>query len=414
MPSQRLFTRNFIFLVFGQISSLCGNYTLKFALSMYILEKTGSASAFATILAVAMLPTILLSPLGGILADRANRRSIMVVLDVLSGLTVLFAGLALPLGHEMLVVGILLVVLSVLSAFESPTVQACIPQMLSNDNLTKGNAVVNQVQAIAALVTPFLGSLIYVAFGLAPVLWGTVVCFFLTALLECRIRIEYHRPMRAVGACAVIREDFSVSLRFLRQKQPVILKLLLLAALANLFVSGTVVVGFPYLVRTVLGLSSELYGAAESAMGVAAVLGSLFVGVVGQKLPLRRLAFAFAGLGACLLPAGFAFLASFSPFKIYLILLAAFCCCQFAGSVFSTYAISIIQARTPEKLMGKIMSLVFTLALCAQPLGQVVYGALFDRLASNPAFVLLPSGLVVCAIGALSHPFFASMERRDG
>ena len=414
MPSQRLFTRNFSFLVFGQISSLFGNYTLKFALSMYILEKTGSASAFATILAVAMLPTILLSPLGGILADRANRRSIMVVLDVLSGLTVLFAGLALPLGHEMLVVGILLVVLSVLSAFESPTVQACIPQMLSNDNLTKGNAVVNQVQAIAALVTPFLGSLIYVAFGLAPVLWGTVVCFFLTALLECRIRIEYHRPMRAVGACAVIREDFSVSLRFLRQKQPVILKLLLLAALANLFVSGTVVVGFPYLVRTVLGLSSELYGAAESAMGVAAVLGSLFVGVVGQKLPLRRLAFAFAGLGACLLPAGFAFLASFSPFKIYLILLAAFCCCQFAGSVFSTYAISIIQARTPEKLMGKIMSLVFTLALCAQPLGQVVYGALFDRLASNPAFVLLPSGLVVCAIGALSHPFFASMERRDG
>ena len=106
MPSQRLFTRNFSFLVFGQISSLFGNYTLKFALSMYILEKTGSASAFATILAVAMLPTILLSPLGGILADRANRRNIMVVLDVLSGLTVLFAGLVLPLGHEMLVVGI--------------------------------------------------------------------------------------------------------------------------------------------------------------------------------------------------------------------------------------------------------------------------------------------------------------------
>ena len=51
MPSQRLFTRNFSFLVFGQISSLFGNYTLKFALSMYILEKTGSASAFATILA---------------------------------------------------------------------------------------------------------------------------------------------------------------------------------------------------------------------------------------------------------------------------------------------------------------------------------------------------------------------------
>lgn len=74
----KLFTRNFTFLILGQVSSLIGNYTLKFALSMYVLEQTGSASIFATLLAVAMLPTILLSPFGGILADRANRRNIMV------------------------------------------------------------------------------------------------------------------------------------------------------------------------------------------------------------------------------------------------------------------------------------------------------------------------------------------------
>ena len=65
----KLFTRNFTFLILGQVSSLIGNYTLKFALSMYVLEQTGSASIFATLLAVAMLPTILLSPFGGILAD---------------------------------------------------------------------------------------------------------------------------------------------------------------------------------------------------------------------------------------------------------------------------------------------------------------------------------------------------------
>ena len=79
----KLFTRNFTFLILGQVSSLIGNYTLKFALSMYVLEQTGSASIFATLLAVAMLPTILLSPFGGILADRANRRNIMVGLDTL-------------------------------------------------------------------------------------------------------------------------------------------------------------------------------------------------------------------------------------------------------------------------------------------------------------------------------------------
>ena len=77
---QKLFTRNFTLLIFGQISSLIGNFSLKFALSMYILEQTGSASVFAGLLAISMLPTVLLSPLGGILADRANRRNIMVTL----------------------------------------------------------------------------------------------------------------------------------------------------------------------------------------------------------------------------------------------------------------------------------------------------------------------------------------------
>ena len=63
---------------------------------MYILEQTGSASLFAGLLAASMVPTILLSPFGGILADRADRRAVMVGLDSLSGLTVLLAALALP------------------------------------------------------------------------------------------------------------------------------------------------------------------------------------------------------------------------------------------------------------------------------------------------------------------------------
>ena len=205
----KLFTRNFTFLILGQVSSLIGNYTLKFALSMYVLEQTGSASIYATLLAVAMLPTILLSPFGGILADRANRRNIMVGLDTLSGLTVLVAGLVLPFGHDIWVIGALLVILSVLAAFESPTVQACIPQMLSGNNLMKGNAAVNQVQAIAGLITPFLGSLVYAAFGLTPVLWGTVACFFLTAILECFIRLDYQKAEVTMSVREIIREDFS-------------------------------------------------------------------------------------------------------------------------------------------------------------------------------------------------------------
>ena len=79
-----------------------------------------------------------------------------------------------------------------------------------------------------------------------------------------------------------MKEDFSASMRFLCREQSDILKLLLLAAAVSLFVAGTAVVGFPYLVRTVLGLSAAHYGVAESAMGVASILEAC-AWLYGQK-----------------------------------------------------------------------------------------------------------------------------------
>lgn len=413
MKKEKLFTRNFTLLILGQVSSLTGNYTLKFALSMYVLEQTGSASIFAGMLSAALLPTVLLSPFGGILADRANRKHIMVALDALSGLSVLAAGLLLPLGRELWVIGALLVLLSVLAAFESPTVQACVPQMVSPQNLVQGNAVVSQVSAVTSLVTPFLGSLFYTAFGIGPVFAAAVVCFWLTALLECMIRLEYQKPPRTAGIGAIVREDLAVSAHFLRREQPDILKLLLLAALAGMFVSGTAVVGFPYLVRTVLGLSATYYGAAESAMGAAAILGSLCAGLLGKKLRVRDLSAIFLSFGLSLFPIGLSFLLPVGRMARYGVLLFFFCVCQLGVCIFSTYAITLIQQRTPKQLMGKVMSCVFTLSMCAQPVGQMVYGALFDCFSDRVYWVLIPTGMLICLIAVASRGFLKRMEAAE-
>lgn len=413
MKKEKLFTRNFTLLILGQVSSLTGNYTLKFALSMYVLEQTGSASIFAGMLSAALLPTVLLSPFGGILADRANRKHIMVALDALSGLSVLAVGLLLPLGRELWVIGALLVLLSVLAAFESPTVQACVPQMVSPQNLVQGNAVVSQVSAVTSLVTPFLGSLFYTAFGIGPVFAAAVACFWLTALLECMIRLEYQKPPRTAGIGAIVREDLAVSAHFLRREQPDILKLLLLAALAGMFVSGTAVVGFPYLVRTVLGLSATYYGAAESAMGAAAILGSLCAGLLGKKLRVRDLSAIFLSFGLSLFPIGLSFLLPVGRMARYGVLLFFFCVCQLGVCIFSTYAITLIQQRTPEQLMGKVMSCVFTLSMCAQPVGQVVYGALFDCFSDSVYWVLIPTGVLICLIAVASRGFLKRMEAAE-
>lgn len=409
---QKLFTKNFILLVSGQVSSLFGNYILRLALSMYVLEATGSAAVFAGILSVASIPAILLSPLGGILADRADRRNIMVALDTLTGIAVLCAAVFVSGENALVVIGILLVVLSVFGAFETPTVQACIPQMLSGDNIVKGNAVVNQVASISYLTAPLLGGFLYAAVGLKPVMYASVVCFFVTALLECFIKLSYPSRNFKGNILSVVKDDFSGSIRFITKEKPDIIKLLLLAALSRFFVMGITLVGFPFIVRTVLGLNAKYYGGAESALAISTILGSIAAGILTGRLRSGRLSYVLAAIGACMIPAGMVFLFPSGAFIRYAVNVAAFCGIQAAISIFSVFAVSMIQQNTPDYLIGKIMAYTSAVAMCAQPAGQMAYGFLFDRFCESVYLVLIPSGIVVCVIGLLATDFFRKLEKR--
>ena len=118
-----------------------------------------------------------------------------------------------------------------------------------------------------------------------------------------------------------------------------------------------------------------------------------------------------AAAGLCLLPAGAAFLLPVGVMGRYLVLLAAFCGCQLAAGMFSICAVSLVQQRTPRHLTGKVMAFVYTIPLCAQPVGQLLCGALLDAFAGSVWLVLLPGGLLICTAGLASAKLFAGMER---
>lgn len=396
---EKLFTKNFTLLVLGQVSSLFGNYILRLALSMYVLELTGSAAVFAGLLSAATIPTILLSPFGGILADRADRRNIMVALDAMTGTEVLCAALLLSEQRALVVIGALLVLLSVLGAFETPTVQACIPSMLTGDNIIRGNAVVNQTASISYLTAPLLGGIFYSAFGIKPVMYASVLCFFVTAFLECFIRLDYRPAGFGGNALAVAKADFLDSVRFIEKERRDILRILLLAALSRFFVMGVTLVGLPFLVRTVLGLDARYYGAAESVLAVAVIAGSMAAGVLAGKIQKGGLSAMLAAVGLCIVPAGLAFLLPAGTGVRYAVLVAAFCGMQIAISMFSIYAVSMIQQGTPEYMIGKVMAYTSAITMCAQPAGQMVYGFLFDGCKEAVWLVLIPTGVIVCGIG---------------
>ena len=411
--TEKLFTKNFTLLILGQLTSLFGNFILKLALSMYVLEVTGSAAIFAGILSAATIPTILLSPLGGILADRADRRNVMVALDVLTGVSVLCAALFISENNAIAVISTLLIILSILGAFETPTVQACIPTMLQGDNIMKGNAVVNQVASLSYLIAPMLGGVLYAMLGLKPVMYASVVCFFITALFECFIKLSYQRIQNQGGVLQIVKQDFLSSMQYITKEQTSISKMLLLTALSRFFVMGITIVGLPFLVRTVLGFNPKYYGAAESALAVATILGSIAAGVWAEKLKIHKLSVLLASLGIFIIPAGIVFLLPVNVIIKYGVTVVSFCGMQAVISIFSIFAVSIIQQRTPNHLIGKVMAYTSTVTLCVQPIGQIVYGFLFDRFYSAVYFVLIPTGIIVCIVGLSAMNFFKNMEREQ-
>ena len=174
---------------------------------------------------------------------------------------------------------------------------------------------------------------------------------------------------------------------------------------------GIIVIGLPFLVRAVLGLNAGYYGAAESALAVATILGSIAAGILTEKLKIHKLSAVLASFGIFILPAGIVYIFPVSFMIKYVVTVVSLCGMQAAISIFSVFAVSLIQQRTPNHLIGKIMAYTSAITLCVQPIGQIVYGFLFDRFSGAVSVVLIPTGLIVCAVGASAAGFFRRMEK---
>lgn len=408
----KLFHKNFSLLIAGQASSLLGNGILDFAMSMYVLEKTGSAAAYAGFLTASMIPTILLSPLGGILADRGNKRNIMAGLDFLAGLGVIMAAVFLREENSLAIICGLLIFESVLGAFETPAVQSCIPFMQKGENLVRANAVVIQINALSAFFSPILGSLVYTAFGLKPVMFAGVLCFFFTGGFECFIKIQntgYREKVRE-NPLTVIKKDFKDSIRLISRERPAILKMLWVVSLVTFLIQGVCTVGFPYIIRNVLGLGAIYYGASESIVGLAAIAGGILAGLAASKITPENIHLIIGALGLFLIPPGILFLILGNPYKKYAALVLFSVAIQLAACGFSIFTTSLIQRLTPGNMVGKVSAYTSSITLCIQPLGQILYGFLFDCFSEEVAWILIGTGILLWVAGLMSKSFFASLK----
>lgn len=242
---------NFNLMIVGQIISLFGSFILRFTLSLYVLDVTGSAGIFSVILAVSIIPQALLSPLGGAIADRVNRRNLMVIFDFSSCLLIAVLAILLLLTGELTIplIGLIMVLLSVISTFYQPAVQASIPALVGDANLVQANGLVTGVQSLANLLGPIAGGILYSLVDIRVIIIVSAVCFFCSAVMEIFIQIPFVKQAREGGLLRSIWIDICTGLRYILKEDSFLLKITLLSAIVNFVFSPLFAIGSPYIVK---------------------------------------------------------------------------------------------------------------------------------------------------------------------
>lgn len=387
--NSRLFQRDFTIMILGQIISLFGNAILRFSLSLYVLEVTGSAAVFGTILAVSMIPTVLLSPFGGVLADRLPKQKIMTILDFVTAGLIVFYDAFYGSAGNLAAVTIFMVLLTLIQAFYQPSVQASIPLLVSQEQLMAANGIVMQVQALAGLLGPILAGMLYGIGGVKPILAASAVCFFLSAVMELFLRIPHEKREADGSPVRMALLDLKGAVTYLIRENTCLFKLLIVVAGINLFLSALFIIGLPYLVKIYLGMSAQAYGFAEAAMGLGSILGGLVSGLAGKKMPFKHSHYFLLGTPLLLIPVILILLFQAPGKMIYAVLLFSVMIGMGFAALFTIAAQTFIQKSTPVHMLGKVGAFVSTICVCALPIGQAMYGGLFELFSGSPWVVVL-------------------------
>ena len=399
--------------VIGQIISLFGNAILRFALPLYLLRETDSSSLFGVVTACAFIPMVIFSLFGGIIADRKNKRNIMVALDFTTATVILIFSFALG---KVLLIPLMIAVLMILygiSGIYQPAVQASIPLITEKQFLMQGNAVINMVSTLAGLLGPIIGGVLFGAFGIMPILFISISCFAFSAVMEVFIHIPFEKNTNSKSVFGAVGSDLSDSFKFIKYEKPIFLSILEILALFNLILTAMMLVGIPVIVVQILGMSDTALGITQGAMGLGGLAGGIITGAAAEKIRPKN---GYIFLIICSLAA---FVMGISVFEAvpknigYFIITAISFSAMCASTMFSVSMMTAAQQQTPPNLLGKIMAVIIAVSSCSQPMGQAVYGVLFEIFADKSYLVMIGAAILAMAVSLYSKKVFAVLEKES-
>ena len=401
-------TRNqmsFHLIIVSQAISMIGGTILRFTISLHVLDLTGSAEIFATMVAVSFLPLILFEPIGGALADRFSKKVLLVISDSANTIIVgVLAALLFGGSESVLLLGAAIALLMLISTCYFPTVAASLPALLSAEELPKANGTVQGIRAMATIASPMLAGFLFGAIGVINLVALCAVIYLISAILNIFIKIP-HKPQKAEGGVlSAIAGDLKSGISYLVKENTKLLTLALIVAAVSFFYQALLTVTFPFMIRVHLGMSEQLFGVANAAIGASILIASFAAGKLKRFMQVKYLPKFFAVQAAATVPIALAMpLSAAGSLAPYLLLVFGFMAILFIFTFINILAMTYMQTNVPPSMMGKTIGLVTSIVSLPAPAGQFAMGLLIENLGEAQFALYLAIAAAVLILGLMSR-----------
>lgn len=399
-----MWTRNFSFLLSGQFVSSIGSQILMIGHALWIKELSDSPLLVGLSMMLWFLPSILISPLGGVVADRYSKKHIMIAMDLLAGV-LLVAAAAWVMGlsdknQTIVIISVLAVLISTISAFFQPASSAFVVEVVERKDIGKGVSYLSMSNDIARILGNSFGAILFVKLGGAFLLLVDGISFLISALTECFITPKSRpKPPEKKSLLADFKEGFAYLVG-----DRLILNMVLSIVMINACLSSFFVI-FPFFVVDTLGMAKEWYGYFISALSVGLLIGSYVASFLDGRPTEARL---LAGLFLLLWLPPIAM--TIVPGQLWVGVLVFLQ--GVVSALINVRAVGKLQKIVPDYIKGRFFSLLKSLSSSIAPLSMALSGG-FGELV-DPATFILAIGIVGLLSSALLlgnfFRFFSSTE----
>ena len=381
---------NFFLIWIGQSISLVGDFLYMIALMWWVLEKTGSTAAMATVAICSSLPAIILGPFAGTYVDRVDKRKLLILMDLGRGILIIVPGVLYFLNQlQVWHIFVIAAFLSSMSTFFNPALATFIPVIVNKEQLVRANSISQMSSNLSGIIGPALGGALVALFGAGTVMFLDALSFFVSVIAIFLVRVKIEQVFPSEERKRFLQELLD-GLNFIR-KESGILGLVVLFSILNFFVAPVGVL-IPLMVKKILRMGAEGFGVLGSSISVGMVLGSLFLGMIGGVR--RKGTFIMIGI----VVAG-SFLALFGISESFWTSIFLLCGCGFGFSFANILVPVVFQTKIPHEKQGRVFGTLGTISGGLRPVSLALVGVMGGLL--HIQMIVFLSGVLV-ALGGLT------------